>query len=247
MKLEYVPLLSVQRDLYRILRGFQRFRTYLATMIDPQTRDLKIPIVSMNPMGKEHAAAKLCEYIGLDADAIAARVTAQAEHELDSIDGAFKVALVLADDAKGGWTNRHATEFGHRFSSQPYFKRGWIVGLLWTSEPPSIEAVRMETLISVYRAAHIKRHGFARSLREMLAQEGYAMALAGRDLPEFEPAALARTREIIESHLQESDLPVVTACFFGDDAAEALGFPRLGLTENAGLALALHDAKRAQA
>lgn len=31
MKLEYVPLLQMQRDLYDIPRGTERFRKYLAT------------------------------------------------------------------------------------------------------------------------------------------------------------------------------------------------------------------------
>ena len=33
--LEYVPLLQIQRDLYRIERGPERFGAYLRTMIDP--------------------------------------------------------------------------------------------------------------------------------------------------------------------------------------------------------------------
>jgi len=37
MKLEYVPLLKIQRELYGIPRGFERFRAYLETMIDAET------------------------------------------------------------------------------------------------------------------------------------------------------------------------------------------------------------------
>lgn len=33
MNLEYVPLLQVQRDLYKLPRGFERFREYLRTML----------------------------------------------------------------------------------------------------------------------------------------------------------------------------------------------------------------------
>jgi len=52
--LNYVPLLQVQRDLYRIPRGGARFKAYLRTMIDPDTSDLRLPLTEMNPMGKEH-------------------------------------------------------------------------------------------------------------------------------------------------------------------------------------------------
>jgi hypothetical protein len=53
MNLDYVPLLSLQRDLYRIPRGMERFHAYLCTMIDRTTNDLRVPIVAMNPMGKD--------------------------------------------------------------------------------------------------------------------------------------------------------------------------------------------------
>lgn len=51
MKLEFVPLLQVQRDLYRMPRGMERFRAYIQTMVDPETKDLQLPLVAMNPMG----------------------------------------------------------------------------------------------------------------------------------------------------------------------------------------------------
>ena len=46
--------------------------------------------------------------------------------------------------------------------------------------------------MTLYRAAHIKRHGFAQTLREMLAQEGYATAMAGCTGPALDAEKLAR-------------------------------------------------------
>jgi hypothetical protein len=54
MKLTFVPLLQTQRELYDLPRNMERFNAYLATMKDPTTGDLKLPLVAMNPMGKEH-------------------------------------------------------------------------------------------------------------------------------------------------------------------------------------------------
>ena len=54
MELEFVPLLGIQRDLYRLPRGRERFEAYLRTMVDSRTGDLALPLVDMNPMGKEH-------------------------------------------------------------------------------------------------------------------------------------------------------------------------------------------------
>jgi hypothetical protein len=245
MKLEFVPLLQVQRELYRLPRGWERFHAYLSTMIDPETRDLKLPLVAMNPMGKDHLPVLLDALLELDADGLAARAVAEAELRLAHVTGEFKVALVVADDAMGGWTNRYFSEFSHRFESKAYHKRGWLTGILWTSEAPSAQTAREEALMAAYRAAHIEQHGFARTLREMLRQEGHAMAMAGCAQPTLDADELAYTREVIAPHLDAKDQPTIVACLFGDEAAYSLGYPSLGLSERAGFALALHDGRLA--
>ena len=52
MELEFVPLLGIQRDIYRLPRGRERFEAYLHTMVDSRTGDLALPLVDMNPMGR---------------------------------------------------------------------------------------------------------------------------------------------------------------------------------------------------
>jgi hypothetical protein len=241
MKLEYVPLLQVQRDLYSMPRGMERFQAYLATMVDPGTRDLKLPLVVMNPMGKEHVPALLDEYLAFDVDGLAARAVAEAEARLAHAPGEFKVTLVISDDLRGGWTNRYTSEFGHRFQSKAYYRRGWLTGILWTSERAAVQTAREEVLQAVYRGAYIEEHGFARTLREMLAQEGYALARAGCTQPALDPEELEYTREVIAPHLDTTDYPICFACVFGDEAANSLGYAPLGLSPRAGLALALHQ------
>ena len=71
MKLSLLPLLQIQRDLYAMPRGMERFREYIKTMTDPDTGDLALPLVAMNPMGKDHIPALIDEYIALDAERIA--------------------------------------------------------------------------------------------------------------------------------------------------------------------------------
>jgi len=243
MKLEFVPLLRVQRDLHRMPRGMERFHTYLQTLLDPETKDIKLPLSAMNPMGKDHVPALLDQYLAFDADGLAARATAEAESRLPDVEGEFKVALVIVDDAMGGWTNRFSNELTARSGSKPLHKRGWITGALWTSETPSEQATREETLTAVYRAAHIQQHGFAATLREIMAQEGYAMAMAGCSKPSLDEVELEYTREVIAPNLDTKDYPIVITSLFGDVAAAALGYPPLGLSERAGFALALRDAR----
>ena len=243
MKLEFVPLLQVQRDLHRMPRGWERFRAYLQTLMDPETKDLKLPLAAMNPMGKDHVPALLDQYLAFDADGLAARAVAEAESRLSNVEGEFKVALVIVDDAMGGWTNRYSNELTARSGSKPLHRRAWITGALWTSETPSEQTTREETLTAVYRAAHIQQHGFAATLGEIMAQEGYAMAMAGCSKPSLDEDELEYTRAVIAPKLDTKDYPFVITSLFGDPAAASLGYTPPGLSERAGFALALRDAR----
>jgi hypothetical protein len=153
------------------------------------------------------------------------------------------VGLVVVDDAHGGWTNRYAYEFSHRFEERALYKRGWIECLLWTSEVATESMVREEVLTSIHRAAYIQRHGLAKSLAGMLRQEGTAMAAAGSVEPALESDDLTYTRTIVEPLLEASDRATQMACLFGDAAANALGYRAQGLSHRAGLALALSQAR----
>ena len=247
MTLTFVPLLQVQRDLYALPRGMERFREYIRTMTDAETGDLSLPLMAMNPMGKDHVPALIDAYLALDAETIAAETVSFASTPMrregkPSGLPEFRVGLVVSDDLKGGWTNRWASEFSHRIEYAAITRRGWIVGILWTSEPASTQNVRDAVLTSIYRVDYLQTHPAPKTLGEMLDQEGYAMARAGCTTPALEDDDLDYTRSVIASHRQATDRATVMACLFGDTAAKALGYESRGLSDRAGLALALHDA-----
>ena len=254
MALEYLPLLAVQRDLYRLPRGPERFRAYLSAMIDPATGDLRLPLTAMNPMGKDHVPELLDRLLALDADGEGARAMMEAEGALEGRLDGHRVSLVVCDDAMGGWTNRFATEFDHRFRQGTLYRRGFVVALLWTSEAPALAVVREEVTRCVSRVVYVEQHGEARTLGEMLAQEGHVAKMAGwagglgvspivtaARTPVLDPDDLAYTREVLGPHLRCEERPVIMAALFGDEAATELGYRPLGLSARAGLALALAD------
>jgi len=260
MKIEYVPLLQVMRDLHGIPRGGQRFHEYLRTLTKSGTEEPEVEFPSlmlMNPMGREHVTALLDALIALDADGIAARTAAEAAARLADAPGEYKLGLVVADDLKGGWTNRYDFEFNLRFpsgSSAPnsprppkWSKHLWLTSVLWSSEPAPERAVREAVLATIHRAAYLNRHGSARTLREKLAQEGHVMLAAGCDGPVLDEEDLEYTREVLAPFLDAEEKRTTIECLFGDDAGRTLGFTPRGLTHGAGLALALHDARAAQA
>ena len=236
MPLTYVPLLGVQRDLYRIPRGRERFEQYLQTMIDASTGDIRFPLVAMNPMAKEHVPALLDRLIELGADNIGGAAT----REIDDIGRDLRVTTVVSDDLIGGWTHRFAAEFSSRFETKPLLERGWIVAMLWSSETPAVDRVQQSVAAAIRRVEFILKHGFASTLAERMSQEGYALASAGVEMPDVD---LEHLRAVIAPLLQATDMRTAIECLFGDVGARSLGFTERGLPENAGLALALAEEK----
>jgi hypothetical protein len=257
MKIEYVPLLRVQRELQGLPRNHARFQQYLRTVLDRDRNLVKLPsLLAMNPMGKDHVTARLDALLALDADGVAAQAASEASARLADEPGDVKFALVIADDLMGGWTNRYADEFTFRFgpdqirfgpspkSGLPrWLEHDWITGVLWSSEAPSERGVREATLTAIYRRAYGQRHGPARTLLDMLVQEGHVMALAGCIEPVLEEEDLAYTREVLAPFLNATDMRTAIECLFGDEPGRTLSFTPRGLSPWAGLALALRDAR----
>ena len=187
MKLEFVPMLEVQRDLYRIERGSGRFHEYLQTMLDPETGELRLPLTMMNPMAKEHLPKYLDLLQAIGAEDAGARAVEEAPAKLGEEPGHYRVGIVVADDAGGGWTHRAASELMHLQGELALEKRGWITPILWSSETYGPPEIREEVLISIYRAIYVARRGAPRTLRDILLQEGSAMRLAGARNPALEP------------------------------------------------------------
>jgi hypothetical protein len=110
MRIDFVPLLELQRTLYNIPLGRERFEEYLRIMQNDRRDDLKLPpLCAMNPMGKDHCASLLDQWLSLDADAVGAHAAADAAKQLADMEGAFKIGLVLVDDLRGGGTNRYTS------------------------------------------------------------------------------------------------------------------------------------------
>ena len=259
MKIEYVPVLQIQRNLQGMPANYDRFRKYLEIIgADNGGAELALPsLIAANPMGKEHVTHYLNELLAMDADGQATLSVKEAMAQLADEPGAFKLALVVADDLKGGWTNRYANEYTQRFPL-PASKAGtaelprwlkdfWLTALLWTSEKPSLQRVREAVLTPIFRMVYFQRHGFPSTLREMIVQEGTVMAQAGCTEPRMDEEEIEYTREVIASHLDSTDKRTIMACLFGDAAGKTLGFTPRGLSHWAGLAVALHDGRRRSA
>ena len=203
--------------------------------------DLKLPLPLFNPMGSDHVAAVLDRLIDAGAEGTAREALARVADRLseDALGDAVRVALVVADDAGGGWTDRCLSDEQARFQGRALRTRGWAIAVLWTGDPPHAhrpERIAAATTEAVYRHAYQNRHGEPRVLRDRLLQEGLAARFGGT--PEHRPdhAATASTADEVERHLGSDRFPTCFACFYGDDAAIRTGHDPLGLPPWAGYA-----------
>lgn len=241
LQVELVPLLQQERALYAVPRGRERFAAYLKAMT-MGTGEAALPLTALNPMGREHVGEMLDRMIEVDIESAASEAVNAARERLPAVDDELRVAVVVADDLKGGWTNRYFTEMANRFERTYEVARGWATVLFWTSEEPTLEHARSATLAAIYRTLYERRHGAASTLRERMEQEGRAARFAGESV-QLDAVALRDARRVIEPQLGAASYPVSAAALYGDDVAISLGYPPLGLPPRAGYAVALAAAR----
>ena len=256
MKFELVPIHEKLRDLYLIPRGPDRFGAYidLATAGASAIKDIPYPpLITVNPMAKEHALEFVESLLALEAETVAQAVLEEANVRLEAVEypNTVKVGLSVLDDLKGGWTNRTFNDAVRFKVGENLKKTGWVCVPVWTSEAPTLEELRAVVLESVFRAAFVVQHGDPTTLREMICQEGLTAVFAARRLEfdnlEIEREELEYSRAVIAPHLDSTHQPTVIACLYGDEAAKELGYPPLGLSKNAGFQIALADALEVKA
>lgn len=180
------------------------------------------------------------DLLALDAEALVANAVAQANAKL-VLTTPIQLGLVLADDVAGGWTDRYLTDAGHRFELGE-LRYGFATALFWASESYTAASLTERVVATSYRTDWLLTHGPPKTLRQMLAQEGGAAAFAEVPLT-LDADEVAYTRAVITPHLDTTAFPTAFACLYGDAAARSVGYESLGLSPDAGFALALHDAQ----
>ncbi len=241
MKFVAEPMLKTLLEVYRISPGKARFDAYIAATIAGATRASDVacpPLVMANPMAKEHANQQLEMWLKLGVEEELTKILEQVNMAFSSLEfeKVVHVGLTLVDDLKGGWTDSILTDWGLRFPEK--INPLWVCVPLWTKYPQTLEVLRTNTKMAVGRFVWQAQHGTAQTLRKMMAQEGYAQAFAGEKVG-LSGEDLAYTQAVLEPFLERTDKPTQLAALYGDDAAKRVGYPALGLSDDAGLELAL--------
>jgi hypothetical protein len=243
MQLELVSTLHIQRNFFAQPRGLERFRRYLATLIG-ETGDVAVPINSLNPMGREHNAAKVEELIAMDAEGVARATLAEAKQRLAAAPGAFRFSLVVVDNLRGMWSHRFTGELGWRMPTErtlASLSKRFVELPCWVDEAWTPASLRSVVLVMCYRLAWWQTRSLSKTLGEVMQQEGQAMRFAGMQtaLPADD---LDYSRHVLDPHRAATETPILMVALFGDEAAHELGYPPLGLSPRAGLEVALAEA-----
>ncbi|NML64864.1 hypothetical protein HHL22_06560 [Hymenobacter sp. RP-2-7] len=230
-----LPVLAAMRQVYTLPRTPARFQAYLRLLHGATRTDLLVPVQHFNPLAKEALVARLDELLALAAEPVVAEALGPLNAGAPAGEPLVQVALNLADDAHGGWTNRYTTDFANKFALGAPLERGFCTPLMWSSEAFSPALIEHRTQAQAWRCRYRLAHPAPRTLAEHVAQEVYVARQLAPPAAAAEPATLGA----YERHQAATDQATLLAFFYGDEAARQLGLrPLGGLGPGAGFRLA---------
>jgi hypothetical protein len=223
------------------LYSLERYAAYKALMIDgPEV----LPLGDFSPMGLRQPAY-LDALLATGAEEQARADLLELELAPWTLDADFRVLLVVVDQPGNGWTQRWLTDADWRFRAEKLPQgsgqtraRRWVTVQLWTHAGLTHAYRKSQLWSAVRRAAWQAVHGLPRTLEQMLAQEGAALAWGGGQMNgkplELERDELEYTRQVLAPLLQSTHWPTCFAALYGDEAAREVSYPALGLPALAG-------------
>ena len=233
MRLVLLPLIDTMLEYYNLPRGFERFREYISLLTGGTGDDMKLPIGGFNPMGKEHATEKLMELKNLDAENYISEILDEMNSEFANDDQAieYKVSISLADDLKGGWTNRFTTDYQHKFNTTAFIKRRFITVQFWTSDTLTKELIEFRTEESIYRLIYQLKFPKQETLEEHIRQEAFVNDKINL-FSEIQLGDINHYKKFYKEHRDSKDYPVIFNFLYGDKAAESLGYIPIGIKDD---------------
>lgn len=247
MRFEIIPVLERMRALYAQPRTMERFQEYIRMLEGGRKGDMALPISGYNPMAKAHLLSKLDELIALGADGIMAETLAKLNNKLLTDDKrTIQVALNVADDLHGGWTNRYTSDYASKFQINALVERGFCAPYVWSSEEYTRELIEERTMQYAYRTVHHLGNGRARTLAHCVGQEVF---VAGELATPFSAGAadIAAMRSFYEMHKLTEDYNIIFNFFYGNEVCRELGYAVFGLPDGCdGFVYAGHVARVGQ-
>ena len=230
MIFELVPIIDTMEDLYRMPLSPARFQAYLKLLQGDTKDDMILPVGAYNPMAKAHVVQKLLELKQLDAE----RLMREALQELNSniersTNEIIKVVLNLADDLKGGWTNRYTTDYDSKFKINALVSRNFCAPHFWSGESYTPALIHERTISYARRTLYWKKHGKPNTLEDHLKQEVFALQHETGKGKIFDEVLLQRMERFYQKNKYTEDYSLIFNFFYGDDASKELGYTTFGI------------------
>ncbi len=232
MTFDVVPILDLMIDFYQKPRDFERFQSYLSLLQGDTKGDLARPIGGFNPMAKPHVLEKLMVLKKMDAETIMTNTLGEVSSKSKNAP-IFKVSLTLADDWKGGWTNRYTADFDSKFKFNALAKRQFCTPIFWTSEDFSEELIRVRTLEYAYRTIFWNdKKTKPQTLKDHFEQEQFVAKHVQLKSPKLQDDT-DFLQKFYQNHVNSEDYALIFNFFYGDAASESLGFKTFGVQDDA--------------
>lgn len=233
MKLKVIPILKKVKALYALPLSTKRFEEYLKILQGATINDIELPIGGFNPMAKPHILKKLKELEALEIEDIMQKTLNEVVFSSQKKE-IIQVGFNLADDLKGGWTNRFTTDFDSKFKVNALVERRFCVPFFWSSESYSIELIERRTLEYLYRTIFQLENSRPKTLEEHLKQEVFVAQKSLILKKEIPKSAIQSLDIFYEKYKTTEDYSLIFNFFYGDTASETLGYGTYGIYDFTG-------------
>jgi hypothetical protein len=231
-----LPVLDIMLDFYKKPPSPARFQDYL-NLMTPNRKDVVLPISAYNPMAKEHVLTQLEALKALNTEGVMEAVISKVNEKTGVNEPKFQVALVLADNLKGGWTNRILTDYNSKFADNfNQVKRPFCTPFFWSSENFTIEKIEKRVEEYLWRTVFQVEKGFNKTLLHHLEQETFVKEMMGVEELIYEEGELVQ--ELFERNKRATSEPFILAFLYGDEAVEHLGHRSIGAFADMGFLMA---------
>ncbi len=234
MNFELIPIVDIMLDFYAKPRSKERFQEYISMLQDGKKGDLTLPIGGFNPMAKEHILQKLTELKELKAEQIIQDTLESINVTLthDQVRGTFKVVLNLADDLKGGWTNRYTTDYDSKFKINALVNRTFCTPFLWTSESYTEQIIRSRALEYAIRTIYWLTNPKPKTLKDHIEQETYVAEMSKLNSDNLDANDFELLDNFYLKYQESDDYGIIFNFLYGDNASKTLEFPTYGVAGN---------------
>lgn len=231
-----LPVLDTMIDFYKKPPSQARFQDYL-NLMSPNRKNVILPIAGYNPMAKDHVLAQLEVLKTLNTEGIMKTVIAKINEKTGLGEPEFQVALVLADDLKGGWTNRILTDYKSKFDDGfNQLKRPFCTPFFWSSEDFTVEKIENRVTEYLWRTVFQVENGFSKTLLHHIQQEAFVKKRMNITETHYEEGDLVQ--ELFDMHKSNTSEPFILAFLYGDGAVEHLGHRPIGASADTGFLMA---------